>query len=221
MRSVAPTAAPSRWPVRPVPAPAPVSAEGKVRDTPDDLTADLQFDGDRIHVSIVGGTGDGPGVPYRWCDAGQPSPDATLAVTLGECDGRRLCLDLGRCPDTLTVAGRTAAAERYALLLISQVLADGHGVTVLGADRFAGALPAGCHRVDTLRDLDCRDAPGIVVCGRLSGHDLAAARLSRASGGPIPVLVGDIPRARWSVRVGRPDPDHRGTAGASVPRPPL
>jgi hypothetical protein len=170
-------------------------------DSPDDFTAELIVDGNRVGASLVGVTGDGPGRPYGWRDATQAPPPATLPVVLGESDGRRLFLDLGRCPDVLTVVGARPDGEKYALRLIRQLLANGHGVAVLGDELFRDALPAGCRRLGEMADVRGLDAPGIVVCGRLAGKDIAAARLSRASGGPIPVLVGEVPRARWSLQV--------------------
>ena len=197
----------SAVPHRPAP-PAPAQRErvgdgaaGNGGGSPDDFAAELIVDGNRVDASLVGVTGDGPGRPYGWRDATQAPPAATLPVVLGESEGRRLFLDLGRCPDVLTVVGTLPDGEKYALRLIRQLLANGHGVAVLGDELFHDALPAGCRRLSAMADVRSLDAPGIVVCGRLAGKDIAAARLSRASGGPVPVLVGDVPRARWSLQV--------------------
>jgi hypothetical protein len=115
--------------------------------------------------------------------------------------GRRLHLDLGRCPDVLTVTGALPNCEKYALRLIRQLLGNGHGVAVVGEDLFGGTLPDGCRRVPTMADVRRLSTPGIVVCASLTGPDVAAVRLSRASGGPTPVIIGEVPRSRWSLRV--------------------
>jgi hypothetical protein len=168
---------------------------------PDDLVADLVVAGGRVAVSLVGATGDGPGVAYGWRSAGQAPPVAVLPVVLGDRDGRRLHLDLGRCPDVLTVAGSLPDCEKYALGLVRQVLANGRSVAVVGDGLFGDALPAGCRRVATIADVRGLELPGIVVSGRLTGEDVAAARLSRASGGPTPVIIGDVARSRWTLQV--------------------
>jgi hypothetical protein len=168
---------------------------------PGGLAADLVVDGDRVAVSLVGVSGDGPGIPYAWRSAGQAPPVAGLPVVLGDQDGRRLHLDLGRCPDVLTVTGALADCEKYALHLVHQLLGNGHGVAVVGDGLFGETLPGGCRRVPTLADVRGLNSPGVVVCGRLTGPDVAAARLSRASGGPTPMIIGEVPRSRWSVQV--------------------
>ncbi|WFE48828.1 hypothetical protein [Micromonospora sp. WMMD1155] len=169
---------------------------------PDGLTADLVVDGYRVAVSLVGVAGDGSGRPYDWRLVGQTGPAATLGVVLGDRDGQLLHVDLGRCPDVLTVTGALPDCERYALRLIRQLLDSGRGVAVVGDGVLGEALPDGCRRVPTMADTRSLQSAGIVVCGRLSGPGIAAARLSRASGGPTPVLIGEVTPSRWSVRVG-------------------
>jgi len=168
---------------------------------PGGLSADLVVGGDRVAVSLVGVSGDGPGIPYGWRSADQAPPVAALPVVLGDQDGRRLHLDLGRCPDVLTVSGALADCEKYALRLVRQLLGNGHGVAVVGDGLFGETLPDGCLRVPTMADVRRLNSLGVVVCGRLTGPDVAVARLSRASGGPTPMLIGEVPRSRWSVRV--------------------
>jgi hypothetical protein len=165
------------------------------------LSADVVLDGHRVAVSLVGVSGDGPGFAYGWRSAGQAPPVAALPVVVGDHDGRRLHLDLGRCPDVLTVTGALADCEKYALRLVRQLLGSGHGVAVVGDDLLGEGLPDGCRRVSTMAEVRRLTSPGVVVCGRLSGSDAAAARLSRASGGPTPMIIGEVPRSRWSVQV--------------------
>ena len=193
--------------------PAKGGPSGNGDDSPDDFAAELVAGRHRVTASLVGQstirsgalpdgvTADGLGSPYGWRDRTQAPPVAILPVLLGENDGRRLFLDLGRCPDVLTVVGAPPDAEAYALRLIWQVLDGGHEVAVLGDDLFRDILPDGCRRLRVLADAYDLKAPGIVVSGRLAGKDVAAARLSRASGGPIPMLVGEVPRARWSLQI--------------------
>ena len=194
-------------------APSGPTSSGNGDDSPDDFAAELVAGSHRVTASLVGQstirsgalpdgvTADGLGSPYGWRDRTQAPPVAILPVLLGENDGRRLFLDLGRCPDVLTVVGAPPDAEAYALRLIWQVLDGGHEVAVLGDDLFRDILPDGCRRLRVLADAYDLKAPGIVVSGRLAGKDVAAARLSRASGGPIPMLVGEVPRARWSLQI--------------------
>lgn len=194
-------------------APSGPTSSGNGDDSPDDFAAELVAGRHRVTASLVGQstirsgalpdgvTADGLGSPYGWRDRTQAPPVAILPVLLGENDGRRLFLDLGRCPDVLTVVGAAPDAEAYALRLIWQVLDGGHEVAVLGDDLFRDILPDGCRRLRVLADAYDLKAPGIVVSGRLAGKDVAAARLSRASGGPIPMLVGEVPRARWSLQI--------------------
>ncbi|WP_345626207.1 hypothetical protein [Rugosimonospora acidiphila] len=171
-------------------------------DTPTGhLVADLVVDGSQVAVSLVGVAGDRPDRAYGWRSGGQAPPAAALPVVLGDRDGRRLHLDLGCCPDVFTVTGALPDCEKYALRLIRQVLAGGHGVAVVGDGLFGDTLPAGCRRVASMADVGGLDSPGIVVCGRLTGPDADAARLSRASGGPTPVIIGEVARSRWALRV--------------------
>ncbi|MEV6343984.1 hypothetical protein [Actinoplanes sp. NPDC051851] len=179
--------------------PEPSSPEPPSREKP--VTADLVAGGIRIQVSLVGVTGEGPGAPHGWRDPARPMPAATLPVDLGDRNGRRLYLDLNRCPDALTVSAALPDGEAYTLHLIRQVIDHGYDVAILGYDIFTASIPQGCRRVATMTDACDSGSPGIVVSGRLSGRDLATARAARASGGPIPVLIGDVPRARWSVRL--------------------
>ncbi len=120
-------------------------------------------------------------------------------MLLGEDNGRKLFLDLERCPDVLTIVGSLPDCEKHALRLARQVLATGNGVAVLGDRIFADTLPAGCHRIETIDGVRDPGSPGIVICGRLTGADLAAARIARSAGGPTPVVIGNVPRSRWSL----------------------
>ncbi|BCB74987.1 hypothetical protein Pflav_013970 [Phytohabitans flavus] len=128
-----------------------------------------------------------------------------MPVVLGERGGQRLVADLARCPDVLTVLGAKPHRVRYVLRLARQVLAIGCQVTILG-DVFGGSVPAGCRRAAEMSDVDHSAAPGIVVCGPLSRAAGSAALRLRASGGPVPVVLGDVPASRWSVWLKAPRP---------------
>ncbi|WP_432990733.1 LysM peptidoglycan-binding domain-containing protein [Dactylosporangium sp. CA-233914] len=168
---------------------------------PHELVAELRADGLALEVSLNGVRGDEPGPPFGWRGAGQAPPLATLPVVLGEQQaGRRLFADLARCPDVLTVLGAGPDCQRYALQLIRQVIGMGNEVTVLG-DLFGVALPAGCRRIAAMSDMEASAAPGIVVCGRLTGSALQAARQLRVSGGTVPIVLGEVAPSRWWVRV--------------------
>ncbi|BCB86509.1 hypothetical protein [Phytohabitans suffuscus] len=163
-----------------------------------ELVGDLRAGELAVAVSLNGVRGDALAPPFGWRGAGQASPLAVLPVVLGERAGLRLFADLARCPDVLTVLGARPHCQRYALRLVRQVLAIGGRVTVVG-DVFGEPLPAGCHRAADVSDVDRSAVPGIVVCGRLTRAAGNAALELRASGGPVPVLLGDVPASRWSV----------------------
>jgi hypothetical protein len=170
--------------------------EGEPSDT---LTAELVTDGNRIAVSLAGAADTGRAAAFGWRDAGQAPPVGTLPVLIGEDGGRELFLDLGRCPDVLTIVGDLPDCEKHALRLVRQMLAGGNGVAVLGEQILVDALPVGGRRVEAMDEVRDLDSAGIVICGRLAGADLAAARVARSAGGPTPVIIGDVPRSRWSL----------------------
>jgi hypothetical protein len=176
---------------------------GDVDEPAENMTAELVAEDDRIAVSLAGAAGSGPAAAFGWRGTGQTPPTGTLPVLIGEDGGRKLFLDLGRCPDVLTIVGPLPDCEKYALRLARQLLADGNGVAVLGERILADALPAGGRRVEAMADVRGLDSPGIVICGRLTGADLAAARVARSAGGPTPVVIGDVPRSRWSLVLSR------------------
>ncbi|MGW0436573.1 hypothetical protein ACWDV4_29000 [Micromonospora sp. NPDC003197] len=136
-------------------------------------------------------------------------PEATLPVVLGRQGDRRLFVDLAAAPDVFTVTGVPSAARRLALTLAEQLAGSGVTVGIVG-DALGPDVPAGYRRMATFPtadgDLDAPAGPGVVFSGGLRGADLTAARdlAVRTGHRVIAVLVGEVVRSRWSVRVTEP-----------------
>jgi hypothetical protein len=110
-------------------------------------------------------------------------------------------------------------------------VASGVEVAVLG-DALGPGAPAGCRRVAALPEPGAPGGAwtGVLFCAEPPAPDRrAAVRLRAGTGQPVPVLLGAVPRARWSVQVGAPasgsgttaadPPDHdRPAAGPVRPR---
>ncbi|WP_329110973.1 hypothetical protein OG792_17850 [Micromonospora sp. NBC_01699] len=187
-----------------------------------EVRAELGQGADRVEVRLTGAgrTGDVPA--YGWLPAGEPLPGATMPVILGRQENRWLWADLARTPDVLTITGSPAASARQALGIVEQLRAAGFGVTVVGTV-LGDDVPDGCRRVDTFPQTPgdaggpagTANGPGLVVSGGLRGADLRVARgMAAASGGrTVPMLVGKVLRARWSLLaldpVAAPPPDER------------
>ena len=233
-RSVAPAlggAPPRVGPPPPVsgPPPPPVSgpppaggdpdgSDGPAADAaPTELSTQLNGYGPAVTVSLLGCRGRGPG--YTWRDRGTAPPVGEMAVPLGEQDGRTLWVDLALAPDVVTVLGPLPDSQRYGREMAKRLVASGVEVAVLG-DALGPGAPAGCRRVAALPE---PGAPGGAWTGVLFCAEppapvrRAAARLRAAgTGQPVPVLLGAIPRACWSVQVGAPVSES-GTTAADPP----
>jgi hypothetical protein len=217
-----PTAAPP--PVVPAgPAPA-VGAEppglerGRVRV---DLQPLAGNEPDRLDVRLLGSGLDEPSPTYAWLGDGSP-PEAALPVILGRLDQWRLFVDLAGTPDVFTISGPLAAARRQASLIAEQLVAAGRSVTIVG-DVIGADGPAGARRVSSFpppgTELESRTVPGVIISGGLRGEELVAARglVLRSNRNVVPVLVGDVLRARWSVLVRVPQAEGAAADGAAIP----
>ncbi|WP_326557876.1 LysM peptidoglycan-binding domain-containing protein [Micromonospora sp. NBC_01796] len=189
---------------------------------PGELRAELGQGPDRVEVRLIGAGRVGDFGAYAWLPDGERLPGATMPVVLGRQAQRWLWVDLARTPDLLTITGTPEASGRQALAIVGQLLDRGIGVTVVG--RVLGDdVPAGCRQVDTFPAAPYDAAgPGIVISGGLRGPDLLAARgmLAASDGLLVPVLVGKVLRARWSLlaveRPTAPPSGGPGTAPAST-----
>ncbi|MEV6375053.1 hypothetical protein [Micromonospora musae] len=185
--------------VRPVPL---LTTSGRVAVQLESLTADP----DRLDVRLLGTAGDGSAqTPCAWIGDG-PLPDATMPVVLGRDGERRLFVDLAAAPDVLTVTGATPVARRQALAFAAQLDAAGAEVFVVG-DALGPDAPAQYRRLATFADPAGIGAtatgPAVIFSGGLRGAELTAARglAARTGHRMLPVLVGEVVRSRWSVRV--------------------
>jgi hypothetical protein len=175
---------------------------------PAELRAELGQGADRVEVRLIGAGGAGDVAAYAWLPDGERLPGATMPVILGRRGDLRLWADLARTPEVLTITGAPEDCTRQALAIVRQLRDEGIGVTVVGGV-LGDAVPDGCRRVDAFPTLPVQEAggagpadgPSIVVSGGLRGADLRVARaMASASGGRmVPVLVGKVLRARWSL----------------------
>ncbi|MEO3816720.1 hypothetical protein [Plantactinospora sp. B24E8] len=182
--------------------PAVDTSSGRVLVDLQPLAGDLP---NRLNVRLLGVNSEGAGAPYAWL-GNEPLPAATMPVVLGRQDGWRFFVDLGAAPDVFTVSGTPSAARRVALALAEQLHVAGVAVTVVG-DALGAEVPAGYRRLATFplddHDIASLAEPGVLISGGLRGAELAAARglATRTRHRVVPLLVGEVLRGRWSVRV--------------------
>ncbi|WP_139337927.1 LysM peptidoglycan-binding domain-containing protein [Micromonospora avicenniae] len=159
---------------------------------------------DRLDVRLLGSAPDGIAeTPCAWVGDGR-LPDATLPVVLGRQGERRLFVDLAAAPDVFTITGVPSAARRQARAVAEQLRTAGATVIVVG-DALGPDLPAEYQRLEMFPDADSAApaGPAVVFSGGLRGAELTTARALAARTGhqAVPVLVGEVVRSRWSVRV--------------------
>ncbi|MER7277818.1 hypothetical protein ABT369_25595 [Dactylosporangium sp. NPDC000244] len=146
-------------------------------------------------VSLIGARPYRGAPAFRWTAPGVASAYRPATVVLGvHPEHGALVVDLAAAPDVITVTGAHADRIRYARYLAGQLLAG--GTTVVAGEELMG-------RSDTPHP----------ASGALAVVFHAGPRGTPPPAGPggvptVLVLVGDVPRARWSI-VARP----RGAAG--------
>ncbi|MER7444961.1 hypothetical protein [Micromonospora avicenniae] len=159
---------------------------------------------DRLDVRLLGSAPDGIAeTPCAWVGDGR-LPDATLPVVLGRQGERRLFVDLAAAPDVFTITGVPSAARRQARAVAEQLRTAGATVIVVG-DALGPDLPAEYQRLEMFPDAGSAApaGPAVVFSGGLRGAELTTARAlaGRTGHRAVPVLVGEVVRSRWSVRV--------------------
>ncbi|MEV4813056.1 hypothetical protein [Micromonospora avicenniae] len=160
---------------------------------------------DRLDVRLLGSAPDGVAeTPCAWVGDGR-LPEATLPVVLGRQGERRLFVDLAAAPDVFTITGAPPAARRQARAVAEQLRTAGATVIVVG-DALGPDLPAEYQRLETFPDGATPAGPAVVFSGGLRGAELTRARAlaDRTGHQAVPVLVGEVVRSRWSVRVTEP-----------------
>ena len=127
---------------------------------------------------------------------------------MGAGDEGCLFLDLGAAPGVIALGGDRAAAARLAESIVHQLSMPGdarHRVDVIVVgDAVPEPLPARVTRVTALSDLGpagSGNATRVIFCEARSNEEaLALARhIVSAQHNAIPVLLGDLPGAPWSV----------------------
>ncbi|MET7951116.1 hypothetical protein [Micromonospora sp. NPDC005324] len=167
------------------------------------LVTDLDVDATPATVRLVGARPARWGSAYGWLEEGWRPPPSSIPVVLGEHDGRRLWVDLAAAPDVLTLGGDEDASRRLAVRLLDQ-LGPSVDVVVVGDALGAEPPPPRCHRLDSVGELAGLEpaALRVVFCPGASAGVLWRERRSLTASGQrtVPVLVGEAPPARWSVR---------------------
>ncbi|WP_432992139.1 hypothetical protein [Dactylosporangium sp. CA-233914] len=221
-----PSALPDREPEALLPAPVPIDAvpvptasgfDSAGSDAPPSTSAAecvIDCAGDRARVRLIGSRTD---QGHGWLRAGEPAPPGRAVIVAGEStessgpagsqEPRRLWIDLAAAPDAVTVIGDEPARLRFARRAVEGLVAAGADVTVVGAG-LDEHLSDGCSRVADVGSLTVPSGPvtqpSVVVCLVGAGEDLAALRtwMQDAGARAVPVLIGDVTSARWSVDFG-------------------
>ncbi|MEV6598521.1 hypothetical protein AB0M36_16835 [Actinoplanes sp. NPDC051346] len=185
---------------------------------PELLVTRVTCEQDELSVSLLGARGEADEPAFVWCGTDEPTPDGPAFVLLGDHGGRRLYVDLTRTPDVLTVTGETENCRRVARRLAERVATAGADVLVL-----SGALgdqpPSGARALDEIPAEPPEPANrfGVVFCAG-PGATASARRLATANPGRLlPILLGEVPRARWSVGVRVRVPTGQETVDSGTP----
>ncbi|MGW0435132.1 hypothetical protein ACWDV4_21660 [Micromonospora sp. NPDC003197] len=174
------------------------------------LEAELTCGSDRATVRLIGTRAVRWGAAHGWLGPQDDPPPSSVPLVLGEQEDRRLWVDLALAPDVFTIGGDPAAVRRQGSALITQLHRAGTDVVVAG-DVLGETLPSGARRIATVAELAAdRSASGIrvLVC---APADVPALRRLLRSARPsreqlVPVVIGDGPAARWSLRLGESAP---------------
>ncbi|MGW5556461.1 hypothetical protein ACWER9_04445 [Micromonospora sp. NPDC003944] len=167
------------------------------------LVTELDSDATPTTVRLVGARPARWGSAYGWLEEGWRPPPSSIPVVLGEHDGRRLWVDLAAAPDVLALGGDEDACRRLGVRLLDQ-LGPTVDVVVVADALGAQSLPQRCRRLGSVGELAGLEpaALRVVFCPGASAGLLWRERRLLGSSGQrtVPVLVGEAPPARWSVR---------------------
>ncbi|OKI85252.1 hypothetical protein A6A27_40170 [Micromonospora sp. CB01531] len=172
----------------------------------DGLRATVHSGGDRLDVRLTGAE---EHLAYGWVEPpGKPSADG-LRVVVGDAAHGTLWVDVSHASDVLTITGALEASQRQALALARQVHATGSNVIFVGGALEPDAVPLGCRWVATFPEPQAAVGPGrgsgraVVISLGLRGAELRAARqlMARTDRLAVPIMIGSVLRARWSIAV--------------------
>ncbi|MGI5182447.1 LysM peptidoglycan-binding domain-containing protein [Dactylosporangium sp. CA-152071] len=128
------------------------------------------------------------------------------AVVFVEAAGGRQPVDLALAPDAFTVVGDRAEGLRFARVLIAQLWAAGVPLTVVGSELMRDR-PEGCAGAGSVAELPeepsfpAAPVPHVFVCAVRAGEELLPLVRLMSEPGARVVLIGDVPPARWSLRL--------------------
>ncbi|MEU4339279.1 hypothetical protein AB0F59_32300 [Micromonospora lupini] len=164
----------------------------------------LAAEPDRLDLRLMAPEVTDPNVPYGWF-ASETAPAALMPVVLGRLDNWRFYLDLAATPDLFTITGPSAAVRRQARSVARQLADAGVSVTIIG-DVLGPEVPTGYRQLAAFPELASfgpTSGPEVVISGPVRGAELTAARglVARTQSRVVPVLIGEVLRARWSVQV--------------------
>jgi hypothetical protein len=179
------------------------------------FTARVALGHDVVGVRLVGSSAIDAALvlPYGWGERASHVPQSASApVCIGRDSAGFLFVDLARTPEVVTVTGNPDARARLAVSVVNQLLArrirHRLGVTVVGDVIDRARLRRGSRFVPDVGELTMdgltRGARcDFVICAVSREEDLDLLRhLVRASRRRVvPIVVGDLPPARWSFDV--------------------
>ena len=149
--------------------------------------------------------------PFAWTGDIEDYPDEAIApVFLGHGAAGCLHADLVRTPDVVTVTGDPAARRRLAASFVQHLCARPNrafDVTVVGDVLGSFAIPPECQRAGGIQQLTTdlpRDSrPHLVFCAPADDHEMALLQdvVTQSGWTVVPIIVGDVPSARWSLKV--------------------
>jgi hypothetical protein len=172
------------------------------------FSAYVARDGELVRVRLLGGR-DPLGVPYRWSHVPEPGPfESGATVFVGRDDPGYLLVDLAATPDVVTVTGDADARARLVASFANQILDHGVSqvaVTIVGdiVDRRQLSVSAQ-YAADVgellSSGLERTRRCTVVICavGHEDELDVLRELVRRTDHRVVPVVVGDLPPARWS-----------------------
>jgi hypothetical protein len=173
----------------------------------DGLRATVRNGDDRLAVRLTGV--EATPLAHAWLTSSDSPPGAGLRLVLGHSERGALCVDLAHTPDVFTITGPLEACRRLALALAGQARGAGMDVMVVGDAIGREDAPPGCRWAASFPEPEEMLDPGrvggssLVISLGLRGAELRSARrlMARTDRLAVPILIGEVLRARWSVEV--------------------